>query len=136
MQEKNKRIILTAKIFLFTALGVFVLGNLVAIFIYYVCFLETPSYSAEAVMNPIGSLAFLGMMLTQIVGCTLTAGIGNLLSIIFSSISLSFSSKAIRACSETPHFLKPTAVTLLIVSIIALLLTIPTYVLLSFFLGI
>jgi hypothetical protein len=79
-------------------------------------------------------------MLAGVVGCTLTAGIGDALSILFSSFSISFSSKAARACCQ-PHpcrdlkHLKPLAVTLLIISIAALLLTLPTYVILSAFLG-
>ena len=86
-------------------------------------------------------MAFLGAMLAQVVGCTLAAGIGNALSILFSSFSISFSSKATRACYHTPackgaKSLKPLAVILLIVSIVALLMTLPIYLILSAFLGI
>ena len=86
-------------------------------------------------------MAFLGTMLAQVVGCTMAAGIGNVISIFFSSFSISFSSKAARACRHTPpcssaKLLKPLSIVLLIISIVALLLTLPTYLLLSFFLGV
>ena len=130
-----------AKVFFSLALAAFLLGNAIALFIYYAFATETPSYTAENIQNPIASLAYLGTMLTQVVGCTVTAGIGNVLSIFFSSFSISFSSKAARACRHTPPCsdasnLKPLSIILLIVSILALLLTLPTYVLLSFFLGV
>ena len=141
MSENKRKFTRLAKVFLILALASFVIGNAFALFIYYAFNSELPSYNAETIQNPIASMAYLGSMLAQVVGCTLTAGIGNALSILFSSFSLSFSSKAARACcqptlcSNIKH-LKPLAVTLLIVSIIALLLTLPTYVLLSFFLGV
>ena len=142
MSDNELKLTRRTKVFLSLALAAFLLGNAIALFIYYAFYTETPSYTAESIQNnPIASMAFLGTMLAQVVGCTLTAGIGNALSIIFSSFSISFSSKAARACRHTPpcrgaRTLKPLSVTLLITSILALLLTLPTYVLLSFFLGV
>ncbi len=142
MSENERKLARLAKVFLILALASFVLGNAFALFIYYAFRTELPPYNAEIIQkNPIASLAYLGSMLAQVVGCTLTAGIGNALSILFSSFSISFSSKAARACCHTPpcrdaKYLKPLSITLMIVSIIALLLTLPTYVLLSAFLGV
>ena len=142
MSENERKLARLAKVFLILALASFVIGNAIALFIYCAFYTETPSYNAESIQNnPIASMAFLGAMLAQVVGCTVTAGIGNTLSILFSSLAISFSSKAARACCHTPpcrdaKYLKPLEVTLLIVSIIALLLTLPTYVLLSLFLGV
>lgn len=142
MSENERKFTRLAKVFLILALASFVIGNAFALFIYYAFRSELPSYNAEIIQkNPIASLAYLGSMLAQVVGCTLTAGIGDALSILFSSFSISFSSKAARACCQ-PHTcrdasnLKPLSIILLIVSILALLLTLPTYVLLSFFLGV
>ncbi|MBQ1195978.1 MAG: hypothetical protein IIX44_07025 [Clostridia bacterium] len=142
MSENERKFTRLAKIFLILALASFVIGNAFALFIYYAFRSELPSYNAEIIQkNPIASLAYLGSMLAGVVGCTLTAGIGDALSILFSSFSISFSSKAARACCHTPPCrdasnLKPLSIILLIVSILALLLTLPTYVLLSFFLGV
>lgn len=142
MSDNELKLTRRAKVFLSLALAAFLLGNAIALFIYYAFYTETPSYTAESIQNnPLASMAFLGTMLAQVVGCTLTAGIGNALSIVFSSFSISFSSKAARACRHTPPCrdasdLKPLSIILLIVSILALLLTLPTYVLLSFFLGV
>ena len=141
MADNELKFTRRAKIFFSLALAAFLLGNAIALFIYYVFVTETPSYTAESIQNnPIASLAYLGTMLTQVVGCTVTAGLGNVLSILFSSFSISFSSKAAHACRYSPtcrdaKYLKLLSVTLLIFSILALLLTLPTYVLLSFFLG-
>ena len=142
MSENEHKLARLAKVFLILALASFVIGNAFALFIYYAFRSELPSYNAEIIQkNPIASLAYLGSMLAGVVGCTLTAGIGDALSILFSSFSISFSSKAARACCQ-PHAcrdasnLKPLSIILLIVSILALLLTLPTYVLLSFFLGV
>lgn len=142
MSENERKFTRLAKVFLILALASFVIGNAFALFIYYAFRSELPSYNAEIIQkNPIASLAYLGSMLAGVVGCTLTAGIGDALSILFSSFSISFSSKAARACCQ-PHTcrdasnLKPLSIILLIVSILALLLTLPTYVLLSFFLGV
>ena len=142
MSENERKFTRLAKVFLILALASFVIGNAFALFIYYAFRSELPSYNAEIIQkNPIASLAYLGSMLAQVVGCTLTAGIGDALSILFSSFSISFSSKAARACCHTPPCrdasnLKPLSIILLIISILALLLTLPTYVLLSFFLGV
>ena len=142
MSENERKFTRLAKVFLILALASFVIGNAFALFIYYAFRSELPSYNAEIIQkNPIASLAYLGSMLAGVVGCTLTAGIGDALSILFSSFSISFSSKAARACCHTPPCrdasnLKPLSIILLIVSILALLLTLPTYVLLSFFLGV
>ena len=141
MSEEERKFTRSAKVFLILALASFVIGNAFALFIYYAFSSELPSYNAETIQNPIASMAYLGSMLAQVVGCTLTAGIGNALSIIFSSFSISFSSKAARACCHPPPCrdasnLKPLSIILLIISILALLLTLPTYVLLSFFLGV
>ena len=141
MQEKEQKLIFRSKIFLILAFSVFLLGNAFALCIYCAFLTETPSYSAETIQTPLASMAFLGMMLAQVVGCTVTAGVANLLSIIFTSFSLSFLSKARRVCSHTPSCeipksIKPLLVALLIISIIAFILTLPTYVLLSFFLGV
>jgi hypothetical protein len=142
MSENERKFTRLAKIFLILALASFVIGNAFALFIYYAFRSELPSYNAEIILkNPIASLAYLGSMLAQVVGCTLTAGIGDALSILFSSFSISFSSKAAHACRHShtcrdAKYLKLLSVTLLIVSILALLLTLPTYVLLSFFLGV
>ena len=142
MSDNGSRFTRLTKIFLILALAAFLLGNAFALFIYCAFRSELPSYNAEIIQkNPIASMAYLGSMLAQVVGCTVTAGIGNLLSIIFTSFSLSFSSKAARVCCHTPPCrdasnLKPLSIILLIVSILALLLTLPTYVLLSFFLGV
>ena len=142
MSENERKFTRLAKVFLILALASFVIGNAFALFIYYAFRSELPSYNAEIIQkNPIASLAYLGSMLAGVVGCTLTAGIGDALSILFSSFSISFSSKAARACCQ-PHTcrdasnLKPLSIILLIISILALLLTLPTYVLLSFFLGV
>lgn len=142
MSENERKFTRLAKVFLILALASFVIGNAFALFIYYAFRSELPSYNAEIIQkNPIASLAYLGSMLAGVVGCTLTAGIGDALSILFSSFSISFLSKAARACCQ-PHTcrdasnFKPLSITLLIVSILALLLTLPTYVLLSFFLGV
>lgn len=142
MSENERKFTRLAKVFLILALASFVIGNAFALFIYYAFRSELPSYNAEIIQkNPIASLAYLGSMLAGVVGCTLTAGIGDALSILFSSFSISFLSKAARACCQ-PHTcrdasnLKPLSIILLIVSILALLLTLPTYVLLSFFLGV
>ena len=141
MQERVQNPIRNSKIFLILAFSVFVLGNAFALFIYFEFYTETPSYSAETIQTPIASMAFLGMMLAQVVGCTVAAGVANLLSITLTSFSLSFLSKARRACSHTPScdipkHVKPLSTALLVVSIIAFILTLPTYVLLSFFLGV
>ena len=142
MSENERKFTRLAKVFLILALASFVIGNAFALFIYYAFRSELPSYNAEIIQkNPIASLAYLGSMLAGVVGCTLTAGIGDVLSILFSSFSISFSSKAARACCHTPPCrdasnLKPLSIILLIISILALLLTLPTYVLLSFFLGV
>ena len=141
MSDNELKLTRRAKVFLSLALAAFLLGNAIALFIYYAFYTETPSYTAENIQNPIASMAFLGTILAQVVGCTLTAGIGNALSILLSSFSIFFSSKAACACSHTPpcrsaRVLKPLSITLLIVSIVALLLTLPTYFLLSFFLGV
>jgi hypothetical protein len=140
MSENERKFTRLAKVFLILALASFVIGNAFALFIYYAFRSELPSYNAEIIQkNPIASLAYLGSMLAGVVGCTLTAGIGDALSILFSSFSISFLSKAARACCQ-PHTcrdasnLKPLSIILLISSILALLLTLPTYVLLSFFL--
>ena len=142
MSENERKFTRLAKVFLILALASFVIGNAFALFIYYAFRSELPSYNAEIIQkNPIASLAYLGSMLAGVVGCTLTAGIGDALSILFSSFSISFLSKAARACCQ-PHpcrdasNFKPLSIILLIVSILALLLTLPTYVLLSFFLGV
>lgn len=82
------------------------------------------------------TMAFLGEMLAQVVGCTLTAGIGNLLSIVFTSFSLFFTAKAARVCRQPHDSLRIMSVFLLIISIIAFIFTLLTYFLLSFFLGI
>ena len=122
MSENERKFTRLAKVFLILALASFVIGNAFALFIYYAFRSELPSYNAEIIQkNPIASLAYLGSMLAGVVGCTLTAGIGDALSILFSSFSSN---------------LKPLSIILLIVSILALLLTLPTYVLLSFFLGV
>ena len=141
MSDNELKLTRRAKVFLILALAAFLLGNAIAIFICYAFMTETPSYTSENIMNPIASMAFLGTMLTFVVGCTMAAGIGNALSIFFSSFSISFSSKAARACRHTPpcrsaKLLKPLSIALLIISIVALLLTLPTYLLLSFFLGV
>ena len=142
MSENERKFTRLAKIFLILALASFVIGNAFALFIYYAFRSELPSYNAEIIQkNPIASLAYLGSMLAGVVGCTLTAGIGDALSILFSSFSISFSSKAARACCHPSPCrdasnLKPLSIILLIISILALLLTLPTYVLLSFFLGV
>ena len=142
MSDNGSRFTRLTKIFLILALATFLLGNAFALFIYYAFRSELPPYNAESIQkNPIASMAYLGSMLAQVVGCTVTAGIGNALSILFSSLSISFSSKAARACCHTPPCrdasnLKPLSIILLIISILALLLTLPTYVLLSFFLGV
>jgi hypothetical protein len=137
MSENERKFTRLAKVFLILALASFVIGNAFALFIYYAFRSELPSYNAEIIQkNPIASLAYLGSMLAQVVGCTLTAGIGDALSILFSSFSISFSSKAARACCQPHNTVKTISVILLIVSIIALILTLPTYFLLSFFLGI
>ena len=142
MSENERKFTRLAKVFLILALASFVIGNAFALFIYYAFRSELPSYNAEIIQkNPIASLAYLGSMLAGVVGCTLTAGIGDALSILFSSFSISFLSKAARACCHTPlcrdaSNLKPLSIILLIISILALLLTLPTYVLLSFFLGV
>ena len=142
MSDNELKLTRRAKVFLSLALAAFLLGNAIALFIYYAFYTETPSYTAESIQSsPLASMAFLGTMLAQVVGCTLTAGIGNALSILLSSFSIFFSSKAACACSHTPpcrsaRVLKPLSITLLIVSIVALLLTLPTYFLLSFFLGV
>lgn len=125
-----------AKVFLILAIIAFLLGNLLAAFLYYAFFSTTQSYSPETIQNPLASMAFLGEMLAQVVGCTLTAGIGNLLSIVFTSFSLSFTAKAARVCRQPHDTLRILSVILLIISIIAFILTLPTYFLLSFFLGI
>ena len=130
-----------AKVFLSLALAAFLLGNAIALFICYAFYTETPSDTAENIQNPLASMAFLGTMLTFVVGCTMAAGIGNALSILFSSFSISFSSKAARACCQPNTYrdasnLKLLSIILLIISILALLLTLPTYALLSFFLGV
>lgn len=142
MSENERKFTRLAKVFLILALASFVIGNAFALFIYYAFRSEIPSYNAEIIQkNPIASLAYLGSMLAGVVGCTLTAGIGDALSILFSSFSISFLSKAARACCQ-PHTsmdasnLKPLSIILLIISLLALLLTLPTYVLLSFFLGV
>ena len=142
MSDNELKLTRRAKAFLIISFAAFLLGNAIALFIYYAFYTVTPSYTAESIQSsPLASMAFLGTMLAQVVGCTLTAGIGNALSIIFSSFSISFSSKAARACRHTPpcrgaRTLKPLAITLLIISIVALLLTLPTYFLLSFLLGV
>ena len=136
MSENVRKFIRLAKVFLILALASFVIGNAFALFIYYAFRTELPSYNAETIQNPIASMAYLGSMLAQVVGCTLAAGIGNLLSIVFTSFSLSFSAKADRACRQPRNTVKSVSVILLIISIIALILTLPTYFLLSFFLGI
>ena len=136
MSENERKFTHFAKVFLILALASFVIGNAFALFIYYAFSSELPSYNAETIQNPIASMAYLGSMLAQVVGCTLAAGIGNLLSITFTSFSLSFSSKAARVCRQPHNTVKTISVILLIVSIIALILTLPTYFLLSFFLGI
>jgi hypothetical protein len=141
MADNELKFTRLAKVFFNLALAAFLLGNAIALFIYYVFVTETPSYTASIQNNPIASLAYLGTMLTQVVGCTVTAGLGNVLSTLFSSFSISFSSKAAHACRHSPtcrdaKHLKLLSVTLLIFSILALLLTLPTYVLLSFLLGV
>ena len=137
MTDNELKLTRRAKVFLSLALAAFLLSNAIALFIYYAFYTKTPSYTAESIQSsPLASMAFLGTMLAQVVGCTLTAGIGNALSIIFSSFSISFSSKAARACRQPHNTVKTISVILLIVSIIALILTLPTYFLLSFFLGI
>ena len=142
MSDNELKLTRRAKAFLIISLAAFLLGNAIALFIYYAFYTETPSYTAESIQSsPLASMAFLGTMLAQVVGCTLTAGIGNALSIIFSSFSISFLSKAARACRHTPpcrsaKWLKPLSIALLIISIVSLLLTLPTYLLLSFFLGV
>lgn len=137
MSDNGSRFTRLTKIFLILALAAFLLGNAFALFIYYAFRSELPSYNAEIIQkNPIASMAYLGSMLAQVVGCTVTAGIGNALSILFSSFAISFSSKAARACRQPHNTVKTISVILLIVSIIALILTLPTYFLLSFFLGI
>lgn len=136
MSENERKYTHFAKVFLILALASFVIGNAFALFIYYAFSSELPSYNAETIQNPIASMAYLGSMLAQVVGCTLAAGIGNLLSIVFTSFSLSFSSKADRACRQPHNTVKTISVILLIISIIAFILTLPTYFLLSFFLGI
>jgi hypothetical protein len=137
MSDNGSRFTRLTKIFLILALAAFLLGNAFALFIYYAFRSELPSYNAGIIQkNPIASMAYLGSMLAQVVGCTVTAVIGNALSILFSSFSISFSSKAARACCQPHNTVKTISVILLIVSIIALILTLPTYFLLSFFLGI
>ena len=136
MFENERKFTHFAKVFLILALASFVIGNAFALFIYYAFSSELPSYNAETIQNPIASMAYLGSMLAQVVGCTLTAGIGNLLSIVFTSFSISFSSKADRACRQPHNTVKTISAILLIISIIAFILTLPTYFLLSFFLGI
>lgn len=136
MSENVRKFIRLAKIFLILALASLVVGNAFALFIYYAFRSELPSYNAETIQNPIASMAYLGIMLAQVVGCTVAAGAGNALSILFSALSLSFSSKAARLGDQPQDNLRILSVILLIISIIAFLLTLPTYFLLSFFLGI
>jgi hypothetical protein len=84
MADNELKFTRRAKIFFSLALAAFLLGNAIALFIYYVFVTETPSYTAESIQNnPIASLAYLGTMMTQVVGCTVTAGLGNVLSIFF-----------------------------------------------------
>ena len=84
MSENERKFTRLAKVFLILALASFVIGNAFALFIYYAFRSELPSYNAEIIQkNPIASLAYLGSMLAQVVGCTLTAGIGDALSILF-----------------------------------------------------
>ena len=136
MHKNDQKKHFWAKTFLILAISAFLLGNLLAALLYYAFFSTTQSYSPETIQNPLASIALLGEMLAQVVGCTLTADIGNLLSIVFTSFSLSFSSKADSACRQPHNTVKTISVILLIVSIIALILTLPTYFLLSFFLGV
>ena len=91
MSDNGSRFTRLTKIFLILALAAFLLGNAIAIFICYAFMTETPSYTSENIMNPIASMALLGTMLTFVVGCTMAAGIGNVISIFFSSFSISFS---------------------------------------------
>ena len=90
MLKNNPNFTRWAKVFLILAIIAFLIGNLLAALLYYAFFSTTHSYSPETIQNPLASMAFLGEMLAQVVGCTLTAGIGNLLSIVFTSFSLSF----------------------------------------------
>ncbi len=136
MREADSKPTLWAKIFMILALTLLILGNTIALFIYFATNSEMQSYSPEMIQDGLSALAFLSMRLASTVGCILTAGIGNLLSIVFTSFSLSFTSKAARACRQPYDTLRVLSVILLIISIIVLILTLPTYFLLSFFLGI
>lgn len=135
MKEQEK-LIKYAKIFIILAITAFIIGNALAIGCFDSARSSVSGYNAGMIQDPIADLAYLGVMLTTFISCIVTAGVGNLLSIIFTSFSLSFTSKAIRACSHTPRYLKPLAITLLVISIVALILTIPTAVFLSFLIGI
>lgn len=136
MLKNAQKLTRLANTFLILAIIAFFIGNLLAALLYYAFFSTTQSYSPETIQDPLASMALLGEMLAQVVGCTMTAGIGNLLSIVFTTFSLSFSSKAYRACRQPRNAVKTVSVILLIISIIAFILTLPTYFLLSFFLGI
>lgn len=136
MKAQDKKFALYAKIFLIIALTAFIIGNALAIACFDSARSSVSGYNAGMIQDPIGALAYLGMMLTTFISCIVTAGIGNLLSILFTSFSLSFTSKAIHTCSHTPRYIKPLSITLLIISIVALIFTIPTAVFLAFLIGV
>lgn len=136
MRDTDPREARLAKIFMILALTFSILGNTVAVFIYFYANSEMRSYSPEMIQDGLSALAFLSMRLAATVGCILAAGIGDLLSIVFSSFSLSFAAKAVRVCRQPHGTLRILSAIILIISIIALILTLPTYFWLSFFLGI
>ena len=135
MRDADPREARLAKIFMILALTFLILGNTVALFFYFSANSEMRSYSPEMIQDGLSALAFLSMRLAATVGCILAAGIGDLLSIVFSSFSLSFAAKTARVCRQPHDTLRILSAIILIISIIALILTLPTYFLLSFFLG-
>ncbi len=131
MHRKERKLALWIRIFLALACTSFILGNVLAV-IFYISAKSTVNYDAEMIMSGLSALAILGMQFTAFLSCTLAAGIGNIISIFFTSFSISFLSKT----ADAPRALCIFLSILLILSILALLLTLPTYLMLSFFLGI
>lgn len=133
MERNESKLKLWARIFIILTCAALIVGNGMSVFICCAASDETDGYDAEET-DPLASLAFMGILLAGAVGSIVSAGVGNILAILFASFAISFSSKAARA-GVSARKLKPISIILLILSILALIFAVPVNFILSIFLS-
>ena len=131
MERNESKLKLWAKIFIILACAVLIAGNALAVIPTFFARYDV-SYTAETIMSGLTSPSRFGSALTSLAPLALAAGIGDIISIILTSFSISFLPKS----SDAPRALKILAVTLLTVSILALLSILPVYSYISSLIGI